>query len=677
MKTIQIKSLRLLNFKGIRKLEINDFKKETNIFGANGTGKTTVFDAFTWLLFGKDSTERTAFEIKTLNKNNQEIPKIDHEVEAVISVDGEDINLRRTFRDKWVKKRGSIDSEFNGNETLYHWNDVPVTAGEFVLKITSLVKESVFKLITSPSAFNSLKWQEQRQVLIDISGGVTDEEIAAGNSDFESLLSKLTNKTLEEYEKQIKATIRKAKEELGAIPTRIDEVERGKPAYQDFNLHRTNLAVREEQLKDIEGQITDKLKAQLAITNKRSELQKEIQQLEEKLSDVKHQLKLQAKAEFQKQGSKSSDIETKIAAKNEELSKAKRLVENLEVSRKSENDEISNLERKNTSMREEWNKRNAEVFEMDDADCKCPTCKRAFEAEDVEAKKKELFANFQQNKMNDLEAMNAKGKANKSKIETAKQEVKILEGRINKGKEVIEYTVNEIGELTQALEAVNDNSEVISETIIASDMIAESKEVAAIESQVVALKETLSKVQGVDVEALNASKESKLREIEESKAFLKDEEQINSANNRIKSLEEEESKLSQQIMDYEKDQFAIENFNKAKMDALEGKINDRFKMVNFKLFDTQVNGGESPTCKALINGVPFTDANTASKINAGIDIINTLCDHYQVSAPIFIDNRESVVQLIPSESQIVNLIVSAEHTALKVEAGKSLEPQTV
>lgn len=115
-----------------------------------------------------------------------------------------------------------------------------------------------------------------------------------------------------------------------------------------------------------------------------------------------------------------------------------------------------------------------------------------------------------------------------------------------------------------------------------------------------------------------------------------------------------------------KEQYTIDNFIKLKIDTIEGKINSKFSYVKFKLFETQINGGQVETCEALINGVPFSDANTASKINAGVDIINTLCEFYKVSAPIFLDNRESVSEIIPTDSQIINLIVSAGDKKLRV-----------
>src|SRR3990172_12882039 len=105
MKNITLKSLTLTNFKGIRNISI-DFNGHTDISGDNGTGKTTLMDAFIWLLFGKDSTDRKDFEIKTLDADNRAIAKIEHEVSAIMEIDGTPISLKRVLREKWQKKRG-------------------------------------------------------------------------------------------------------------------------------------------------------------------------------------------------------------------------------------------------------------------------------------------------------------------------------------------------------------------------------------------------------------------------------------------------------------------------------------------------------------------------------------------------------------------------------------------
>jgi exonuclease SbcC len=177
---------------------------------------------------------------------------------------------------------------------------------------------------------------------------------------------------------------------------------------------------------------------------------------------------------------------------------------------------------------------------------------------------------------------------------------------------------------------------------------------------------TIEDVPKVDVSELQSQRAVIVQDIDNIKSNLRNETQIKAVDDRIKVLEKEEKDLAQQIANVEKTQFVIERFNKLKIDTLEAKINEKFKFVKFKMFENQINGGEIECCKALIEGVPFSDANTASKINAGLDIINTLCEFYQVTAPIFIDNRESVVDVIAIESQLINLIVSGEDKKLRV-----------
>jgi len=261
MKNIVIKKISLINFKGLRNKEIN-FDKNTNIFGDNGTGKTTIFDAFIWILSGKDSTGRKDFQIKPLDKDNVVIPKIEHEVSAILIVDGEEVSIRRILKENWVKKRGSLESEFSGNVTDYYWNEVPMQQKEFQTKVSQIIDEAVFKMITNPLAFNQMKWQDRRNALIQIVGEVSNSELALGNSEYENLIAQLTNgKTLEDYRKQIVASIKKAKEDLKAIPTRVDEISRSKPEDFDFLNLSVDLKNKQFDLVKVDEEIADLNKA--------------------------------------------------------------------------------------------------------------------------------------------------------------------------------------------------------------------------------------------------------------------------------------------------------------------------------------------------------------------------------------------------------------------------------
>ena len=200
MKSIVIREIRLLNFKGIREMSIEFDPSETTLRGANGSGKTTVFDAFTWLLFGKDSSDRKDFNLKTLDDSGRAIEKLPHEVEATIIVGGDVVKLRKCFIEKWVKKRGSMTEEFDGHKTEQYVNDVPCSVSEYARKINALfVTEDIFKLITSPTYFLSQRKEFKRDMLFRMAGNVTDEDVAQARPEFRELLDRLTGKTLEEY----------------------------------------------------------------------------------------------------------------------------------------------------------------------------------------------------------------------------------------------------------------------------------------------------------------------------------------------------------------------------------------------------------------------------------------------------------------------------------------------
>lgn len=669
MKKITIKTMALTNFKGIRSLTIDFNEKTTDIFGANGTGKTTIIDAFTWLLFGKDSTDRQSFEIKTLTDGNVAIPKIEHEVEALISIDGKDIRIKRTLREKWVTKRGSAESEFSGNETLYHWNDVPVNAGEFSDKIASVIDEKLFKLITSPAAFNYLKWQDQRQVLIGMVGEVSDESIAESDDDFKALLADLedSGKTLLELETQTKASLRKAKDELKSIPTRIDEVERGKPEPVDTDALGAQLNDKIKERAELNEQISDELSANAAHNEKKKELQNRIYNLEREIAERERAHQRTADEQVQSALAGPKKLQFEINKLSEKLSTYKIEIETLDNKLGNKKSLVSQLDIEIVNLRNSWEQKNAEAFHMDDKDCACPTCGRDFDADKIEAKREELKTRFLELKNFDLQKINNKGVGLASEKKDVEAEIKALEERIAKGRDVIKENEDELNKLV-ASQSNNTSAPDYNEiyTVLRSgDAVIKS-----LSLEIENLRAEMNVQVSTDREDLKAKLSAVQSDIDRIKSLLTNDTLIRSADVRISQLKEQEQSLAQTIADFEKLQFTIERFIKAKMEALETTINSRFERVKFKLFETQINGGEVPTCKALINGVPFSDANTASKINAGIDIINSLCGYYNVSAPIFIDNRESVTDIIPTASQIINLIVSPQDNRLRIESSE-------
>jgi hypothetical protein len=223
MKTIILKSITLINWKGEKNRTTTFNKKETTISGDNGIGKTRHREAFLWLLFGKDSQGRKDFEIKTRQANGDIIHKIDSVVEGVLCVDGSELRLKRILTEEWIKVRGQEKETFKGNKTVTYWNDTPITITEYQRRINEIVDENVFKIITNPLYFTSMKWQEQREVLFKLAGTVSDSDVAAKDLRFKDLFQRMEDKSIEDYKKVLAYKKKKTIDELDKIQPKIEQ----------------------------------------------------------------------------------------------------------------------------------------------------------------------------------------------------------------------------------------------------------------------------------------------------------------------------------------------------------------------------------------------------------------------------------------------------------------------
>jgi len=628
------------------------------------------------LFFGKDSTGRKDFEIKTLDSNNKVIPNLDHEVQAEIIVDGQMIVPKKVYKEKWVKKKGAEAAEFTGHETAYFWNDVPMSQKEFQQKIDSIFNENIFKLITSPTAFNELKWQERRAVLVELAGGIDTMKILKGIEGSGPVVTALEQdgKTIEEFKKQIAAQIKKSKDELDAIPHRINEANRSKPEIPEagFEHLKLMLQTKNDQLGNIDKQVTDKSQAfndQLGVIQS-----KKVAKMS--LSDAKQKIYNETRANIP---TDTGDAEL-IKMKNDRLSKQNTLVaynntaKQLATRAEAVVSEITRLTAAMTAKRAEWSAENARELKFSDTDFCCPTCKRAFEETDTEGRRKKMIDNFAADKNANLERISANGKTMATERDALEKEAIEIGQKAEENQKMI-------GVLALTIEGLNISINTEEARIAAAPKVSVEEQVKKLlevnpEYNDLLFKEHNSEIEinklTAELGAAPDTTELKLKRAEivhaadEIKKELFKEDQIEAVNSRVKELEAEEKTLSSAILENERLQFIIDKFNKLRIQFIEDTVNDKFKLVNFKMFEQQINGGEAETCICTINGVPYLDANTASKINAGIDIINALCEHYNVTAPVFVDNRESVISLLPCASQIINLFALKGEKVLRI-----------
>lgn len=646
MKKVIIKRLSLLNFKGIRELEINFNESVTSISGRNGSGKTTVFDAFTWLMFGKDSEDRKAFNIKTLDASGKAIEKIPHEVTAIIEVNGETVTLCRRFKEKWVRKRGSVKDEFTGHEEERLYNDVPMSVKDWTEKINAICTEETFKFITNPNYFPSQKADVQRAMLMRMAGNVSDEEIAFGNDDFQRLLDGLTGKTMEEYKREIAAKKRTIKAEIETIPARIEECKRMMPESENWSELEAELEGRQKLLAKVEGQISDKATAFNEANNERMKKSKRVGVLKSERMDLEFKIKSQVQADYNEQRNKQLALQRQVA--NDELE-----LKNNETMLKGYEGEMTRLKETRESLLKEWREVNARQLVFDDNAFVCPTCGRQLEIDDIERKQGEMTAKFNARKAADLGEINRKGNANKE--------------RMNEVEALISGCKAKIAELQEKIKKAKEN-ELYAATLTAPDAtpaIEGNSEYKRLTCEIEALEWDLSvPTTAPDTAELSEKKRQLAVDIDELKGKLTKRDTINRTNQRISELETQLRNQSNELSGLEGMEFTMAAFSKAKIEAVESRINHLFSIVRFKMFETQINGGEVETCEATVDGVPYSDLNNAMKINAGLDIINAICKSEGVTAPIFIDNAESINELMPTESQMIRLVVTEDDTLI-------------
>lgn len=646
MKKIIIKEIHFVNFKGFRDKTIEFNDTLTSICGDNGTGKTSIFDGFTWLLFGKDSQDRKSFDLKPLDENNVAIPKLPHEVSAVLVVDGETIELCRRFNEKWVKRRGQAEEEFTGHEEERLYNNVPLSLKEWNEKISSLCSEQVFKFITNPFYFTSQKPDVQRAMLFRMAGEISDADIAAGNEDFTALLHGLTGKSMEEYKREIQAKKRKIKAEIEAIPDRIDERKRdiASLSEHDYDAIEKSITEKQKRLADLEAEILDLSKKNEAINKQRMESVKQLGSLKEKKLRLEFEIEEQVTADYRKAVSQKNEIQSRIATLernittyNERLKNFKQTIEDCKAIREK--------------LIKEWKKINAETISFNENDFICPTCKRQLDIDDIEKKQQEMTENFNANKSARLEENNSKGQANKRKIEDAELAIKTTEQDIEKATAEIEAL--------KASEAYN----IQTEKPDARPTIEANAEYQKLTEEIAAKENELSENENaprLSDEEQRKSISALKSEIESLKRILANKDTIRRNNERIAELEAQYKTGAQELAYIEQTEFTIAAFNKARIEAIDKRINGLFSLVRFKMFEQQINGGEIETCEAVVNGVPFSGQNNAMRINMGLDIINAICKFEGITAPIFVDNSESINDILPTSSQMIRLVVTRD-----------------
>lgn len=647
MKKIILKSLALVNFKGVRDFSIAFNDGITTVCGDNGTGKTTLYDAYLWLLFGKDSTGRSdganGFNVKTTGEDGKPIYRLEHSVTAVLEVDGKEIKLQRSLVEKWQKVNGTTD-EVMKDETQYFINDVRTgTKKEYQAEISEIIPEDVFRMITNPYYFTSLSAETQKDMLLEMVGNIDDEEVAATDPDFLALLDQINGTSLAKWAREIAAKKKACNDALATIPASIETAQKLMPESEEWAVLEKQLKEVQDRVKEIDAQIADKSALNDEAYKRKMALMKQQADKRIKLQDRENTIRMETNAAHNKA---LSDIQQ---MKNE-LSINQKNLDSYRNDKMNVDGKIDELNGKLVEMREQFKAVAKEQFPEPSGDVLvCPTCGEPYKGENLENAIAKLRGNFEQSKSKRQKDIQTKGKQYKAEYDRAVEQQTKLTGLIAK----LEDDALEIkGNIT-----IKKNNIPVAGN--ADEAIANDKECIGLRNDIAEIANQLQvEVPQADVSELQSEKADRNAAIAEINKRLGKRAMIERVNKEIADLEEKRIANNQAKADLEKWEDVYLRFQKAKDEVLMQRINGLFNVVSFSFVKEQKNGGEKVTCYCMVNGVPYADVNACGKVNAGLDIINAICATKGISAPIFIDNRESFNQIIPTISQIVNLKVS-------------------
>lgn len=653
MRKIFVKSLSLVNFKGVRELDLQFVDGENMIGGSNGTGKTTVFDAFTWLMFGKDSTGRSDsnFNIKTLDDAGKPIYHLDHSVVAVMCVDGTDVKLERKYVEVWQKQSGTTDMFLKNHKTEFFVNDVKcATKKEYDAEVNEIINESVYKMITNPWYFPQLSADNQKSMLIDMAGEVSDEEVAATNKNFAKFLEDLNGKPMEKMAKEIQAKKRACNEILDRIPSQIETAENVMPEAEDWDAVDAEIKNKLKEIEDIDATIADKSKVNEQEYERKASIQNQIGDAKLELANVKNEIRANASQARNVAIQEINNIQLQIQGNDNMIKSTNRLIENQEK-------EIESKEINVKALREEYKKVFASMIEFEDGQFICPTCKRPYDAADIEAKKKELTENFNTDKADKLKKIQEKGKALNAALAEMKQTLATYKKELAKHEESV---------LTLQKKKSEKEAEM-PEPVDEANIIDTDQRVIDLQNKIVDLENQLNVgIKVIDVSELREQKRVANEALQGLYKRAAKKEQIERTRKEIEDLEKKQASNNQVLADCEQWERIHIQFQKAKDEELLKRINGMFEVVSFSFLSTQLNGNEKLTCVCTVNGTPYPDVNNAGKINAGLDIINAICKAKGVTAPIFVDNAESVNDILKTYSQKIMLYVTKDSTIRKI-----------
>lgn len=644
---LRLNKLVIENFAGIKDQTFEFIGDNSKIYGSNGAGKTTTATALQWLLFDKGLDGSTkSFNPVPVDISNHEVYELIPTVEAEFTIDNNTLVLRKESRPKYTTNLKTNRKEYSRSRTKRQFiNEEPVKISDYKSRIKDLIDEDVFKLITNPAAFNNLDWKKRREILFEIADPIDDEDIIKSNDELSNLTDLLREHDIETKKKIVSDKIKQINKEIQDIPTRINQESKGLQEVEPLN---------DSELKQIESEIESLKQQKIEVKNgsKSIELKNKLAELEGELSRLK--------------SNHNFEIDNKIHVLTNEFNAEQSTVLNYTSKIRVHKQEIEHEEKRRKALLSDYKMIETNFKELQDKQFEytatnlCATCGQKLTADQIESVKQKAIEKFNKEKSADLEVLANKKDEMLNEGKKIKPVIEKIQSEIDKYQKYVEDASKKSEKIKKQIDELKEKQTDVTETEAYRAIVSEIEEIKQEQQNIqesIAATVLMIDEQINDLYAKKSKFDERLIIIESNKR----------SEQRIKELRTKEDNLLEEKEEYAYQLYQLNLFTTTKINILTDNINEKFDMAEFKLFNQLVNGELEETCITLVDGVEYSAGlNNAARINVGLDIINTLCRHYNVTAPIFIDNAESVTDIIKTDAQQIQLIVSENSELLVV-----------
>lgn len=606
---IKLLKMEINNFKGIKKFTLDADGKSLIIQGKNGTGKTSLADAWYWLLTGSNADGQSKYNIIELDDGSVPIDHQNAEVASVIQAGGTEITLKKVYRQKWTKKRGQAEAEFGGHTTDHYWNGVKVSAKEYQKRLDELCSAAVIRSLTDVHHFcGRLRPDDRRQELISLAGEINMQSICQQYAELNELPDLIGDYSISDYEKMLKSQRKEAQKSLKAIPIEINAKKEELPDLDgiDETEIRSNVAKLDDEISSIKNEM-------IALNNglKATELKKEKANLEAGLLDLEN-----------KAGKKAFDLRRECDELERSADNYRRKAERINADILRIDEQIKTNRRDDAELVAAWK-------EIKTGGQVCRTCGQQLPPSQVEkhladivTKGGKLVAEYER-LQKDRAAMVEEIKECEFGAAEATQQAEALAIKAKKAMHVPEMNslAARIAEISQEIE----------------------KEIEGI---------------GPEKERLEAALSELEKQVGREREKLLSITQAEKTQDRIRQKENALKLAAAEFEECERKLYLLEMYGRKRSEYIEETVSQKFEITSWKLFEEQINAGSREVCEPVYQGVPYsTDLNTGAKIMVGLDVIKTLSIHHGVMLPVFVDNAESITNwMIDMDNQMIRLV---------------------